>query len=104
MEQIVDPQNLDRAWRRVKKNRGAPGPDGMTIRNLLRPSFYRMLRDVFRFNRNSVAILESADLNLTLGEYLAKNEYSSEFVDHALPLPKFLQGHDRLTANLWEED
>ena len=25
MEQIVDPENLVRAWSRVKKNRGAPG-------------------------------------------------------------------------------
>jgi RNA-directed DNA polymerase len=32
MEQVVDPANLDRAWRQVKGNRGAPGPDGMTIR------------------------------------------------------------------------
>lgn len=32
MELIVDPDNLVRAWSRVKQNRGAPGPDGMTIR------------------------------------------------------------------------
>ena len=32
MEQVVDPRNLDRAWRQVKSNRGAPGPDGMTIK------------------------------------------------------------------------
>ena len=32
MEQIVDSANLDRAWRQVKRNRGAPGPDGMTIK------------------------------------------------------------------------
>jgi RNA-directed DNA polymerase len=32
MEQIVSTSNLDRAWRRVKRNRGAPGPDGITIK------------------------------------------------------------------------
>ena len=32
MEQVVDLANLDRAWRQVKRNRGAPGPDGMTIK------------------------------------------------------------------------
>jgi RNA-directed DNA polymerase len=31
MELIVSPNNLNRAWRQVKENRGAPGPDGMTI-------------------------------------------------------------------------
>jgi RNA-directed DNA polymerase len=31
MELIVSPQNLRKAWRQVKGNRGAPGPDGMTI-------------------------------------------------------------------------
>ena len=32
MELIVAPRNLQRAWRQVKRNRGAPGPDGMTIK------------------------------------------------------------------------
>ena len=31
MEQVVDTANLERAWRQVKRNRGAPGPDGLTI-------------------------------------------------------------------------
>jgi|TARA_R110000868_G_scaffold411705_1_gene707745 RNA-directed DNA polymerase len=32
LEKVVDSGNLERAWRSMKKNRGAPGPDGMTIR------------------------------------------------------------------------
>ena len=31
MELIVDRENMDRAWRQVRSNRGAAGPDGMTI-------------------------------------------------------------------------
>ena len=31
MEQIVDPDNMQRAWNNVKANRGAPGPDGITL-------------------------------------------------------------------------
>jgi RNA-directed DNA polymerase len=32
MELILHRSNLDRAWRQVKRNRGAPGPDGITIK------------------------------------------------------------------------
>ena len=31
MERILAPENLHRAWRRVKANRGAPGSDGMPL-------------------------------------------------------------------------
>jgi RNA-directed DNA polymerase len=31
MEQILNPENLHRAWKRVKSNKGAPGIDGMRI-------------------------------------------------------------------------
>ena len=31
MERVVAWDNIDRAWRNVKANRGAPGPDGISI-------------------------------------------------------------------------
>ena len=51
-------------------------------RNLLRPSFYRMLRDILRFNREALALLNEPSNTITLGDYLKKNGYSREFVDH----------------------
>jgi RNA-directed DNA polymerase len=34
MEEVVNPVNLNRAYRRVKANKGAPGVDGLTIHDL----------------------------------------------------------------------
>ena len=34
MEQVCDPQNLVRAYRRVRSNKGKPGVDGMTVQAL----------------------------------------------------------------------
>ena len=31
MEQIVDQENMEIAWAKVRANRGAPGPDGITL-------------------------------------------------------------------------
>jgi predicted NAD/FAD-binding protein len=49
--------------------------------NLLKPSFLRMVRDILRFNKESIADLESGKLapDMTLAEYLACNSYSKEF-------------------------
>lgn len=53
-------------------------------RNLLRPSFYRMIREIVRFNKASRELLDERDDAITLGEYLVKERYSSEFIDHYL--------------------
>ncbi|TQV73593.1 FAD-dependent oxidoreductase [Aliikangiella marina] len=51
-------------------------------RNLFRPSFYRMIKDILRFNRESLEILEQPHEKLSLGEYLAANNYSEQFIHH----------------------
>jgi predicted NAD/FAD-binding protein len=51
-------------------------------KNLVRPSFYRMLWDAVRFRRASPAIRQQRDDCLTLGVYLKKERYSSAFIDH----------------------
>ena len=53
-------------------------------KNLFRPSFYRMLRDILRFNREAPSLLDSDDESITLDDYLRDNHYSRQFVDHYL--------------------
>jgi len=57
-------------------------------RNLLRPAFWRMLRDILRFNRESVAWLDShGDEDCTLREFLARGGYSPSFAQwYLLPM------------------
>lgn len=53
--------------------------------NLLRPSHWRMLADIVRFNRDTLAWLHGGALDrLTLGEYVARNRYSRAFRDRYL--------------------
>ena len=55
-------------------------------RNLLRPRFHWMLRDILRFNREAKGLLAS-DASLTLGEYVKKEGYSDTFVnDYLIPM------------------
>jgi len=35
MEQVVERRNMEKAWKKVKANRGAPGPDGVTLDEFL---------------------------------------------------------------------
>ncbi|HSG65689.1 MAG TPA: FAD-dependent oxidoreductase, partial [Gammaproteobacteria bacterium] len=50
-------------------------------RNLLRPSFHRMIRDILRFNREGPSLLDSDATDITLDEYLRAARYSPEFVE-----------------------
>ncbi len=50
-------------------------------RNLFRPSFYRMLRDILRFNRKAPTLLDRTDSGVTLGEFLAREGYSDQFLN-----------------------
>ncbi|MDP1581785.1 MAG: FAD-dependent oxidoreductase [Candidatus Didemnitutus sp.] len=51
-------------------------------RNLLRPSFYRMLRQIDRFNRDALAALDDPHwADLTLADYVQRRGYGSDFLD-----------------------
>lgn len=64
-------------------------------RNLFRPGFHRMLRDILRFNREAPRLLDIQQDSLTLGDYLKLQDYSSEFIDKYL-LP--------MGAAIWSSD
>lgn len=51
-------------------------------RNLLRPGFWRLLRDILRFNKESVADLQAGRLDpaMTLSDYLRKQGYGEAFI------------------------
>ncbi|WP_088744162.1 NAD(P)/FAD-dependent oxidoreductase [Cobetia sp. QF-1] len=55
-------------------------------RNVLRPRFYRLLRDIMRFNTQAAADLDNGVLTegATLGEYLDTKRYSQVFRDYYL--------------------
>jgi predicted NAD/FAD-binding protein len=55
--------------------------------NLIRPSFYRMIKDILRFNRDAKQFLKSGNLKMTFGEFLEKGNYSSQLRDdYAIPM------------------
>lgn len=53
-------------------------------RNLISLPFWRMLLEIFRFNRSSAELYDSSDLSLTLGEYLRTHGYSLMFIEKFL--------------------
>lgn len=52
--------------------------------NLIRPAFYRMLRDILRFNKEACGLMFSKSVSdeTTVGEFLRRNKYSLEFAEH----------------------
>lgn len=53
------------------------------FRNLFKSSYYRIFREMVRFHREGKNDLSSGNLSaLTLGEYLNRNGYSSDFISH----------------------
>jgi predicted NAD/FAD-binding protein len=53
-------------------------------RNLLRPAFLAMVRDILRFNREAPRLLESAGGERPLGEFLDAGNYGRAFREHYL--------------------
>jgi predicted NAD/FAD-binding protein len=49
-------------------------------RNLLRPSFLRMVAHVMRFNREATAYARSGDPDLPMRAFLARGRYGAEFI------------------------
>lgn len=48
-------------------------------RNLLKPSFYRMIKDILRFNKTSLELLADGS-EIKLGDYLKHHHYSQQFI------------------------
>lgn len=57
-------------------------------RNLLRPRFYRMLSDIVRFNKESVAVLEDPGYaNYTIKDYTTEKQFGADFLEkYLLPM------------------
>ena len=60
-------------------------------RNLLRPKFWGMVRDILRFYREAPALLADPAPGPTIGEYLYRGGYGALFIeDHLLPMASAL--------------
>jgi predicted NAD/FAD-binding protein len=56
-------------------------------RNILRPRFMRMIRDILRFNRDAIASMRSESGSQKVGEYLLQHGYGDEFMnDYLVPM------------------
>lgn len=53
-------------------------------RNIFRPSFWRMILDILRFNREATNLLQASSDDISLGDYLEQYKYSAVFINHYL--------------------
>jgi predicted NAD/FAD-binding protein len=63
--------------------------------NLLRPGFYRMVMDIFRFRKEALKLLQDPDDRVTLADYLEREKYSPLFIE------KFIMP---MGAAIWSAD
>ena len=69
-------------------------------KNLLRPSFYRMISDIFKFRRESEALLKSDDYTLTLESFLTAKKFSRLFIEHfIIPMGEAIWSADPIKFN-----
>ena len=52
--------------------------------NLFKPSFYRMIKDIIRFNKESVEELNAGNADVPLGKFLYDRNYSKQFIENYL--------------------
>jgi len=57
MEAVASRPNMERAWNQVRSNRGAPGPDGITVDEFIewaRPQWESIVQQQFPVTANSL--------------------------------------------------
>lgn len=55
--------------------------------NLFRPRFYRMIKQILRFNEESLSLLSDETHSISMGDYLSDNKYDKEFIhDYIIPM------------------
>ena len=65
-------------------------------RNFFRPSFWGMLIDIIRFNRNGASLLDEGDTEISLEDYLKKESYGKAFKeDYLLPMASAVWSADK---------
>ncbi|MBN2588674.1 MAG: FAD-dependent oxidoreductase [Sedimentisphaerales bacterium] len=89
----VQVQNSDMSFGFEDKESGfyysSDFPKGLFARrrNMISPSFWRMIFDIFRFNRIAMRELKNGLGGLTLGQFLQKYGFSKAYIDfHIVPL------------------